>query len=110
MYCTKCGVELHDDACYCSRCGNRTALAPAPEPPGPLMLDKRNKKIAGVCAGFARYMNVDVLLVRILWLGIALCTGVGFIIYLAAWIILPSDWGNEMRGEGRQTAQFIQPM
>lgn len=46
MYCTKCGVELREDDCYCSRCGNRTALAMTPEMPRPLMLDKRNKKIA----------------------------------------------------------------
>ena len=43
------------------------------------MLDKRNKKIGGVCAGFARYMEVDVILVRTLWLVIAVTTGVGFI-------------------------------
>jgi len=58
-----------------------------------LMLDKRNKKIGGVCAGFARYMGVDVVLVRVLWLGIALCTGIGFVVYLAAWIMIPSDNG-----------------
>jgi phage shock protein PspC (stress-responsive transcriptional regulator) len=55
------------------------------------MLDKRNKKIAGVCAGFARYFGVDVTLVRVFWLGISLCTGVGFFVYLAAWLILRSD-------------------
>jgi len=63
----------------------------------PLMLDKRNKKIAGVCAGVARYLGVDVVLVRALWLGIALCAGVGFCVYLAAWIVIPSDGGLEMR-------------
>ena len=60
----------------------------------PLMLDKRNKKIGGVCAGFARYMEVDVILVRVLWLAIAVTTGVGFLAYLAAWMIMPSDYGQ----------------
>jgi len=32
----------------------------------------KGKKIAGVCAGFARYMGVDVTLVRVVWLVIAL--------------------------------------
>jgi phage shock protein C len=50
------------------------------------------KKIAGVCAGFARYLDVDVTLMRILWLAIALCTGVGFIGYLVAWILMPKDY------------------
>jgi phage shock protein C len=97
MYCTKCGVELREDDRFCSRCGGRTAVCPPPEVPRALMLDKRNKKIAGVCAGFARYLGVDVVLARVLWLGIALCTGVGFLVYLAAWIVIPSDGGLETR-------------
>jgi len=98
MYCTKCGVELRDDDRFCSRCGNRTARgATIPERERPLMLDKRNRKIAGVCAGVAGYLGVDVVLVRVLWLGIALCGGVGICVYLAAWIVIPSDGGIEMR-------------
>jgi phage shock protein PspC (stress-responsive transcriptional regulator) len=52
----------------------------------------QNKKIAGVCAGFARYLEVDVVLVRVLWLALALCTGVGFIAYVVAWIVMPKEW------------------
>ena len=55
------------------------------------MLDKRNRKIAGVCAGFARHWSMDVTLLRVLWLVFAICTGVGFIAYLIAWMALPSD-------------------
>lgn len=102
MYCTKCGVQLRDDDNYCSKCGHRTALAPAPGYPRELTLDKRHKKIAGVCAGFARYMNVDVTLVRVLWLGIALGTGVGFLVYLVAWIVIPADWGYCAHPAARQ--------
>lgn len=98
MYCTKCGVELRPDDRFCSRCGYRTALAPPPEAWSPLLLDKRNKKIAGVCAGFARYFHVDVTLVRVLTLAVAICTCVGFVAYIAAWIIIPADYGYEPRG------------
>jgi phage shock protein C len=97
MYCTKCGSELRADDCYCSRCGNRTENCDQPEGPRTLLLDKRRRKIAGVCAGFARYFGMDVVLMRVLWLGIALATGVGFLVYLAAWIIIPSDHGYEPR-------------
>jgi phage shock protein C len=97
MYCTKCGMELREADRFCSGCGNRTAICGQPEmPPRPLMLDKRNKKIGGVCAGFARYFGMDIVLMRVLWLGIALCTGIGFVVYLAAWIIIPSDYGYDM--------------
>jgi len=53
------------------------------------MLDK---KIAGVCAGFARYFEVDVTLMRILWIILALFAGVGFIAYIVAWICMPRDY------------------
>jgi phage shock protein C len=94
MYCTRCGFELREGDRFCSRCGTRTEAA-ATAPSFPLHLVKQNKKIAGVCAGFARYLGVDVVLMRVLWLGIALCTGVGFLVYLAAWIVIPNDYGTE---------------
>ena len=73
----------------------------------PLLLDKRNKKIAGVCAGFARYMEVDVILVRTIWLAVAITTGVGFLAYVAAWIIMPSDYGYVMQPVYTQGPQTI---
>ena len=93
MFCTRCGVELREDDRFCSRCGTRTAMARMETASRPLMLDKRNKKIAGVCAGFARYLEVDVTLVRVLWLVIGISTGVGLLAYPAAWLIMPSDHG-----------------
>lgn len=98
MYCTKCGIELREADRFCSQCGNRTAAYVAGTTPRVLMLDKRNKKIAGVCAGFARYFDLDVVLVRVLWLTAALCSGgLGFLAYLAAWIVIPADAGREIR-------------
>lgn len=108
MYCTKCGSELRDDANFCSQCGTRTAVAPPPTQPRELMLDKRHKKIAGVCAGFARYLDLDVTVIRVVWLGLALCTGgMGFLAYLAAWIIVPSDCGIDARNVIVQQPQVI---
>ena len=102
MFCTECGFEIKGEDRFCSRCGQRTAAAgPAAAAPGwaaaparRLMLDKRNKKIAGVCAGFARYMEADPTLVRVLWLILAFGVGVGFIAYPVAWIVMPSDHGD----------------
>ena len=50
-----------------------------------------DRKIAGVCAGFARYPDVDPVLVRVLWLVLALTAGVGFIAYIVAWIVMPKE-------------------
>jgi phage shock protein PspC (stress-responsive transcriptional regulator) len=48
------------------------------------------KKIAGVCAGFAEYFDMDVTLVRLIWVGLVLLPPApGLIIYLVAWFVLP---------------------
>ena len=97
MYCTDCGEQLRETDKYCSQCGNPMAggvrrLQPPPTPqPQVLMLDKGRKKISGVCAGFARYFGMDVSWMRLIWLAVSVCTGVGFVFYLAAAIVLPSD-------------------
>lgn len=54
------------------------------------------KKIAGVCAGVARYFDAEVTLVRVLWLVLAICTVIpGFVAYLVAWIAMPKEYGPE---------------
>ena len=95
MYCTKCGNELKESDRFCSGCGSRTGAAAAPAPDRTLVLDKSNKKIAGVCAGFARYFDMDLTLMRVLWLAVAITTGIGFLAYLAAWMIMPARYFPE---------------
>ena len=53
------------------------------------------KKIAGVCAGAAYYLDVDVTMVRVVWLLVAIFTVVpGFLAYLVAWIAMPKEYGS----------------
>jgi len=54
---------------------------------------KDNKMIAGVCAGLADYMNLDVSLVRLLFVALTLVTAVFpmGLFYLIAWIIIPEE-------------------
>jgi phage shock protein C len=105
MFCTKCGVQLREADRFCSQCGSRTGLGRIVNSQRALMLDKRNGKIAGVCGGFARYLEVDVILIRVLWLAVAITTGVGFLAYIAAWLIMPSDRGFEMQMSVAPTPQ-----
>lgn len=48
-----------------------------------------NKKIAGVCGGLAEYLEIDATLVRVAWLLLVLCAGVGLLAYLICWILFP---------------------
>lgn len=47
-----------------------------------------NRFICGVCAGIAKYFDIDPTIVRILWALFALSGG-GIIIYIIAAIIMP---------------------
>jgi phage shock protein C len=93
MYCTTCGEQLGEQSKFCSQCGRPVGAAP-PQPYAPagrLVRVREGKKIAGVCAGFARYLNLNVTLVRIVWLVITLTAGVGLIAYAVAWIAMPKE-------------------
>ncbi len=46
--------------------------------------------IAGVCAGIAERLNVDVLLIRIMAVVLTIGSGgLGAIFYVAAWLVIP---------------------
>ena len=97
MFCTQCGLELQPQDRYCSQCGKGTG-AGSPWPPRQasrqVTLVREGKKIAGVCAGLARYLDVDVTLVRIVWLVLCFAPpGAGLIGYLFAWLIMPQEPG-----------------
>ncbi len=47
------------------------------------------KKIFGVCGGLAEYLNVDVVIVRIVWAVLGLCYGTGVLLYLVCAFVLP---------------------
>ncbi len=91
MFCTKCGIALRETDRFCSQCG-QSLLAYTPPKHRELSRPMAQKKIAGVCAGFARYFDTDITLMRVLWLIVSIGTGVGFIAYLVAWIAMPKDY------------------
>lgn len=94
MFCTRCGVALNDSANFCSQCGLASAsnAYSTPRPYPKLSRPRDDRKIAGVCGGFARYLGVDVTLVRLVAVILIFCpVGVGVIAYLVSWIVMPND-------------------
>ena len=57
-------------------------------PPG-LVRRSDERVVAGVCAGVARWLGVDPIVVRLAALILALANGVGVLAYLVAWVVLP---------------------
>ena len=59
---------------------------------GKRLLRLRNgRMVAGVCAGLAAYFKVDVNLVRLGFGVFTVFYGLGILIYLIAWAILPEE-------------------
>jgi phage shock protein PspC (stress-responsive transcriptional regulator) len=53
---------------------------------------RNGKMIAGVCAGVARYLDIDVTLVRLLWILLTIFPHIpGIIAYVVCWIVMPRD-------------------
>ena len=102
MFCTKCGMQLDETARYCVTCGQPTlesgraeTSVPPPIPPygaprKTLSRIMEGKKIAGVCAGYADYFDMDVTLMRLIWLALLIVPpNIGLIAYIVSWIVLP---------------------
>jgi len=51
---------------------------------------EEGRKIFGVCGGLAEYLNVDVVIVRILWAVSAFWGGIGLFLYLICTFVLPN--------------------
>jgi phage shock protein PspC (stress-responsive transcriptional regulator) len=56
--------------------------------------DHDRKVIAGVCAGAARWLGVDPLILRIAVVVLTVASGVGLPIYIAGWLLLPPADGS----------------
>ena len=58
-----------------------------------------DRMLAGVAGGIARHLDADVTLVRVAIAALALFTGFGAALYLAAWLLIPADGQDESLAE-----------
>ncbi|HCS74978.1 MAG TPA: PspC domain-containing protein [Clostridiales bacterium] len=55
-----------------------------------LYRSNKQKVFAGVCGGLAEYLNVDVTIVRLIWVLAFFAWGVGLLAYIIAAVIIPT--------------------
>ena len=53
-------------------------------------LDGPDKKLLGVCGGFAEYFGIDPTIVRLVWAALAL-SGTGILLYIVAALVMPEN-------------------
>ena len=59
----------------------------------PLRRSRRDRMIAGVCAGLAHHFGLDVTLMRVLYVLVSILS-VGFpgtLVYIILWIVIPEE-------------------
>ncbi len=91
MYCPRCGKAYQEDVNFCCHCGAAMNVSSPCWSNKKLYRSRRDRKIAGVCGGFAEYLEIDSTLVRVVWLMTAFLVGWGFLGYLIAWIVMPDE-------------------
>ena len=78
-----------------------------------LTRNRREAMCGGVAAGFADYMDVDPVLVRLGFVLLTFASGIGFVFYIVCWVIMPThekdaasdtspseNFGDEVRAAG----------
>lgn len=59
-----------------------------------LFKNSENKLVCGVCQGLSEYLNIDVTVIRLIWVIVTLCSaGLGIIGYIIAAVIMPDKFG-----------------
>lgn len=56
-----------------------------------LTRDPRHAVLGGVASGFGRYLDVDPVLVRVAFVILAFANGLGILLYLVCWGLVPKD-------------------
>jgi phage shock protein C len=56
-----------------------------------LFRSRKDRILGGVCGGLGNYLNVDPVLVRVVWAILFFAAGVGLLAYILAWIIIPEE-------------------
>lgn len=100
MICPQCGTENAATARFCGKCGRELDVQPQQptqqdvyqREPKKFVRCADDKQLGGVCSGFARYIDADVSLVRILTVvSFLISASVTFWAYILCWIIVPEE-------------------
>ena len=76
-----------------------------------LFRSKKDRVFGGVCGGIGKFLGIDPVIIRLIWAGLFFAFGVGFILYILSWIIIPiekcecGDCGCKTKEETKEEPQ-----
>lgn len=59
--------------------------------PKKLVRTREGRMVAGVCAGLADYFGIDANIIRLILAALVLFGGLGALIYVVAWAVVPEE-------------------
>ena len=65
-----------------------------------------DKMVAGVCAGLAKYFDLDPVLMRVIFVLLALAGGPGILIYIIMWVVMPEETAESAAGFTDETGEL----
>jgi len=98
--CPYCAEEIRTEAVKCRYCGSMLEAASALT--RAWRRSRRHKMIAGVCAGLAEEFGISVTIVRLAFVLGTLVSGMGVIIYLVLWVVMPYQRDAELQPPGSE--------
>jgi phage shock protein PspC (stress-responsive transcriptional regulator) len=77
---------------------------------GRIRRSRTDRKIAGVAGGLGRHLDIDPIIVRVAFVVLTFFGGVGLLLYVALWLLLPedgSDWATIKLDRRSRTVALI---
>ena len=59
--------------------------------PKKLRRSNTDRVIAGVCGGVGDYLEIDPVVVRVIWALLCVLAGTGLLAYIVCWIVIPPE-------------------
>jgi len=56
-----------------------------------LYRSRTNRIFGGVAAGLGDYLNIDPIIIRVLFVGSVFLSGIGILLYIILWIVVPEE-------------------
>jgi phage shock protein PspC (stress-responsive transcriptional regulator) len=86
-HCPYCAEEIRAEAVKCRYCGSYVSNNPLSHT---WYRSRLNRRIAGVCGGLADEFGVSVTILRLAFvLATLISWGLGIVVYLALWVVMP---------------------